>query len=137
MVGGVENSRSPFNLLAMVVEAPWSSHAPPTGLSLPLQPYPCTPTNPRRRSPWPGPYEALDATLTPPLHSSRHGETIAYPNRTLAPSRVLAGDLTAGGSPVGEEKGIFTTPTTSRAAPPSSTDHDHADHIPSSSAEQL
>ena len=55
MAGATGSTRSSFNMPTMAVEAPWSSHAPPTGLSLPLQPYPCTPTNPRRHSPWPKP----------------------------------------------------------------------------------
>jgi hypothetical protein len=60
----------------------------------------------------------------------------------LAPPRVLTGDLTVGWSPVEEEMGIFNMPTMSRVAPPSSSDHDladhdHTDHVPSSSTEQL
>jgi hypothetical protein len=46
----------------------------------------------------------------------------------LAPPRELISDLTTGGSPIREEKGIFPSP---------SSDHDLADHVPSSSAEQL
>ena len=44
------------------------------------------------------------------------------------------GDLTTGGSPIGEEKGIFPSSTMSQADP-SSSDHDHVDHILSSSTE--
>jgi len=53
VAGATRSTRSSFNMPTMAVEAPWSSHAPPTGLSLPLQPCPCTSTNPRRRSPPP------------------------------------------------------------------------------------
>ena len=55
----------------------------------------------------------------------------------LAPSRELVGDLTAGGSPVGEEKGIFPSPSSSDhdLANHNHSDHDHSDHVPSSSAE--
>ena len=48
MAGATGSTRNSFKTPTMAVEAPWSSHAPPTRLSLPLQPCPCTPTNPRR-----------------------------------------------------------------------------------------
>ena len=104
-----------MDTLTMVVEEPWSSHAPPTGLSLPLQPCPCTPTNPRRRSPWPEPLEAPAATLTPPLHSPRLGDAFAYHNRAPVPPERLTGELTTGGS-VGDD-GEFSPPGSRPRAP--------------------
>ena len=66
MARATRSTRSSFNTTTMAVEAPWSSHAPPTGLSLPLQPCPCSSTNPRHRSPLAGtlgsPSRHLDPT---------------------------------------------------------------------------
>ena len=36
MAGATGSTKISFNTPTMAVEAPWSSHAPPTGLSLPL-----------------------------------------------------------------------------------------------------
>ena len=48
----------------------------------------------------------------PPLHSPRLGDAFAYLNRAPVLPERLVGDLTVGGSPVGEEKGIFPSPAT-------------------------
>ena len=112
VAGGVESSRSPFDLLAMAVAALGSSCAPPisgtaaTATTPPLAgvrgPLPPRPAN------WSRPA----TTLTSPGHPPWQGQAFAHLNCTPAPLEGLTGELTTGGSPVGEEKENFPSPAT-------------------------
>ena len=112
VAGGVESSRSPFDLLAMAIAASRSSCA------LPISGTTTTATTPPLADvrgpppPWPANWSRPATTLTSPGHLPWHDQAFSHLNCTPAPLEGLAGELTTGGSTPGKKMGIFPSPAT-------------------------